>query len=388
MNQAPPMDDIFASPKQPSLFPMIISRPSISKDDYHLFYKHERRLFTLLLLVLHRDVFQSTLVMGFLIWLEREGYTSKNLVEMIINSLAPEVIDQLADEVVVCLKFLQKIPNNAMFDGSTDIRLLQNLLDRKDINLQELRRNQDPIFSEVSVITKDISAKAFDDILDGFTSRNRGPLVMRSPGRATVSDLRNVRGVAPIPSYNIRPYVRVHQNPAVAAGSSRDARVMQNYVMMHQQMVRVAGPTNRRGVVTPVMDLVPVYATGHGPYVLKEPDEEVPPEERTIFLTFSKGYPISENEVRHYFTRLFGDFIESIHMHDAGPENQSLYARIVARSLSMARGVIERDGVDGKSKYNINGKHVWARRFVKRTPSRNTNDTIAPLQLHKINHLT
>lgn len=30
---------------------------------------------------------------------------------------------------------------------------------------------------------------------------------------------------------------------------------------------------------------------------------EVPADERTIFLTFSKGYPISENEVRDFFTR-------------------------------------------------------------------------------------
>lgn len=32
-------------------------------------------------------------------------------------------------------------------------------------------------------------------------------------------------------------------------------------------------------------------------------EEAVPPDERTIFLTFSKGYPISENEVRDFFTR-------------------------------------------------------------------------------------
>ena len=31
--------------------------------------------------------------------------------------------------------------------------------------------------------------------------------------------------------------------------------------------------------------------------------EEVSADERTIFLTFSKGYPISENEVREFFTR-------------------------------------------------------------------------------------
>lgn len=32
-------------------------------------------------------------------------------------------------------------------------------------------------------------------------------------------------------------------------------------------------------------------------------ERQVPPDDRTIFLTFSKGYPISENEVRDFFTR-------------------------------------------------------------------------------------
>ena len=32
-------------------------------------------------------------------------------------------------------------------------------------------------------------------------------------------------------------------------------------------------------------------------------EKEVSPDDRTIFLTFSKGYPTTEEEVREYFTR-------------------------------------------------------------------------------------
>lgn len=43
---------------------------------------------------------------------------------------------------------------------------------------------------------------------------------------------------------------------------------------------------------------------GGGGVVLQEEESElVPPDDRTIFLTFSKGYPISENEVKEFFTR-------------------------------------------------------------------------------------
>ncbi|KAG7998664.1 hypothetical protein I3843_01G269200 [Carya illinoinensis] len=66
---------------------------------------------------------------------------------------------------------------------------------------------------------------------------------------------------------------------------------------------------------------------------MKEREKEVPAADRSIFLTFSKGHPLSENEIRGYFfTRKFGDFIEAIHMQEVLPVlEQPLYARLVVR---------------------------------------------------------
>lgn len=36
---------------------------------------------------------------------------------------------------------------------------------------------------------------------------------------------------------------------------------------------------------------------------LREEDQEVPPDERTIFLTFSKGYPITESDISDFIRR-------------------------------------------------------------------------------------
>jgi hypothetical protein len=74
--------------------------------------------------------------------------------------------------------------------------------------------------------------------------------------------------------------------------------------------------------------------------------------------------------------RMFGDFIEAIFMQPVEPENQPLFARIVARSPAMVSAVVDRDEADGKSKYYINGKHVWARKYVKRTPSKDANEGV------------
>ncbi|KAL2534349.1 Uncharacterized protein Adt_07700 [Abeliophyllum distichum] len=56
---------------------------------------------------------------------------------------------------------------------------------------------------------------------------------------------------------------------------------------------------------------------------------EVPPEDRTMFVTFSRGYPVAEREVRHFFSTNFGDCIESFHMQEVRPHEQPLYARVV-----------------------------------------------------------
>ncbi|CAH8388491.1 unnamed protein product [Eruca vesicaria subsp. sativa] len=63
-----------------------------------------------------------------------------------------------------------------------------------------------------------------------------------------------------------------------------------------------------------------------------EAEEEVTQADyRTLFLTFSKGYSISESEVRVYFNRKFGEVIETIVM-DEGKENkQPLFARMVLK---------------------------------------------------------
>ncbi|KAK6273692.1 hypothetical protein POUND7_010775 [Theobroma cacao] len=90
-------------------------------------------------------------------------------------------------------------------------------------------------------------------------------------------------------------------------------------------------------------------------------ESEVPPDDRTMFVTFSKGYPVHEWEVREFFTRAYGDCIESLHMQEVPPDEQSLFARIVFRSESAIEIILS--GMS-KAKFTINGKHVWARKFV------------------------
>ncbi|KAL7194001.1 hypothetical protein ACSBR2_025610 [Camellia fascicularis] len=100
---------------------------------------------------------------------------------------------------------------------------------------------------------------------------------------------------------------------------------------------------------------------------------EVHPDERTMFVTFSKGYPVAEREIREFFTRIYGDCIESLYMQEVQPGEQSLFARIVFYLPCSIELIL--NGVE-KVKFTINGKHVWMRKFV---PKRRRSSSPPPL---------
>ncbi|CAI9765966.1 unnamed protein product [Fraxinus pennsylvanica] len=93
---------------------------------------------------------------------------------------------------------------------------------------------------------------------------------------------------------------------------------------------------------------------------------ELPPEDRTMFVTFSRGYPVAEAEVRHFFTTVFGNCIESFYMQEVGPYEQPLYALVVFHKASFIEEIL--DGTE-KVKFSIYGKHVWMRKYVPRNSS-------------------
>ncbi|KAF3610485.1 hypothetical protein DY000_02048303 [Brassica cretica] len=95
----------------------------------------------------------------------------------------------------------------------------------------------------------------------------------------------------------------------------------------------------------------------------KDDEEEVTPaDDRTVFLTFSKGYPISESEVRVHFTRKFGEVIEAIVMQEVQENEQPLFARMVLK-MEYASKIEEIVTPMNKNKFTIDGKHVLVRKF-------------------------
>ncbi|KAM7260710.1 hypothetical protein ACFE04_011383 [Oxalis oulophora] len=95
-------------------------------------------------------------------------------------------------------------------------------------------------------------------------------------------------------------------------------------------------------------------------------NQQIAAEDKTMFVTFSKGYPVLEGQLRNFFQNLYGDCIESLHMQEVlTPNQQSLFARMIFRSPSTIETILNgRHSV----KFSIQGRHVWARKFVPKRP--------------------
>ncbi|CAI9100718.1 OLC1v1037878C1 [Oldenlandia corymbosa var. corymbosa] len=87
-------------------------------------------------------------------------------------------------------------------------------------------------------------------------------------------------------------------------------------------------------------------------------------QERAVFITFSRGYPVSEAEVRSFFTSLFGECVEAFYMQSVNsPFDQPLYAQVIFSNPATVDLIL--NGAV-KAKFAINGKHMWVRRFVQK----------------------
>ncbi|KAA8523323.1 hypothetical protein F0562_009746 [Nyssa sinensis] len=287
----------------------------ISQEDFNLFHAIDRELYNLLVNDLWRDPLESMQVMTLWLWLEQRGFN--NVVTKIL-SLPLSLINEVADEAVTCISCI----NNAFFllsSESTEIPLTESLM-KEGISLQYFHENRGIVIRGFAQIETEVCFKAFTDIMQHAIRRNC-LLKLAAENHMFVSPACYQSSVHP--------------------GFAGMGRLGGNMVQGQTQ------------------------------------EDEVPPDDRTMFVTFSKGYPVSEREVRQFFTRSFGKCVESLYMQEVPPNEQSLYARIVFFSASAIDMIL--NGQE-KVKYNINGKHIWARKFVPKHPTPRASVSALPRQ--------
>ncbi|XP_041004834.1 uncharacterized protein LOC121249997 [Juglans microcarpa x Juglans regia] len=283
----------------------------VSQEEFHIFHSIDRELYTILVINLWRDPVESIQVMALWLWLEKLGFD--NVVKK-MTSLPYILINELADEAIICLNCIHRNLTSSSSENY-DIPLLQVLVE-KEISLPFFLDNRLNGIAGVAKIVNDVCVRAFSDIMQKAIERNAAQSLAESQMAMSSS---------------------IQQSLAVHSG-------------LH--LLGAAGG-----------DLIQQQTPGN---------PEIPADDRTMFVTFSKGYPVQEWEVREFITRSYGDCIESLHMQEVQPHEQALFARIVFHKASTMEMIL---GGIGKVKFTINGKHVWARKFV---PKRNKSSSLLP----------
>ncbi|KAL1330371.1 hypothetical protein HN51_047613 [Arachis hypogaea] len=306
----------------------------VSKEEFNLFHNIDRQLFTRLVVGLGRDTSESAHVMSFIMWLERK---CKDL-RMVSNLLnwPDNLLNDLADEVALALNCIE----SPQFPYSHDkiLPLVHNIT-RGTISLLYLHEIRMEVIPGVTKLLNDVCLRAFTDIIQQVHYEN-----------ARKSMISNAYLHPPMMYYAPSP-------PAwISGGANSSARNDDQFNQEFKEILAKLHLTTTNAATSNEMRQVPAA------------------DDRTIFMTFSKGYPISESEVREFFTRAHGDIIESLHMQDVQSLEQPLFARMVVRPEAMNTIDTFLEGA-GKVKFAINGKHVWARKYV---PKENKSPSSGP----------
>ncbi|KAG2730003.1 hypothetical protein I3843_01G269000 [Carya illinoinensis] len=344
-----------------------LANTSVSQEEFNMFHAIDRKLFSRLVFNLGRDQAEATQIMALWLWLEMV-VKEIDMVYSKLLSLPDTLLNELVEESVVVLACIESNVFPFASESVDSIPLIKNLT-KTGVSLRFFHDNRIGIIQEVTKITNEVCLRAFEDIVKlaqgisendtgiggelghfGKEAQNFKPFNFYGSTMnpfLPVWNYNSSSGIRP-PHMGALPYLPLHVSGGVPSETSQD---FDPYDLSVQRKFL------NSDMISEVLSQIKLSTDE------EEEEKEVPPDDRTIFLTFSKGYPISENEIREFFTRKFGDFIEAIHMQEVLPVEQPLYARLVVRLASSIAEVL-----DGKNKANfsINGKHVRARKYVRK----------------------
>lgn len=225
----------------------------VSREEFNAFHKIDRALFARLVLTLRRDISQSFQVMSFLLFLEKSGLASNLILHLI--SCTDSFINAVAEEVGLCLSFLSCqefetfVANSGQNINSFTLPLITQTTG-VHLTLAAIHKNRETILLEMKKHLTQICHRAFEDICIRAEMYNKEK--MNNEEVEKMMEKMNKLGIS----------------------KARNVESSSNVVKIHN------------GVVGTFPE-----------------DDQVAAESRTVFLTFSKGYPISEAEVHAYFTR-------------------------------------------------------------------------------------
>ncbi|TKY53531.1 hypothetical protein E2542_SST25065 [Spatholobus suberectus] len=346
----------------------------VTKEEFFSFHNIDRQLFTRLVVELGRDTSQSTHVMAFIMWLEKQSKDMKMVKNML--QWPNTMLDSLADEAILVLNCIEssQFPYDDVVKDE-GLPLIKSILQNDATSFKYFYDNRVTIISAVTKLLNNVCVRAFTDIVQqvqymkAMKEHNlqfaniygAGPYMQQVVYYTPLPALAIVPQPVAIPtpqwSEEISSSSGGANPPLETCDVSNQKEFNPNFnevlAMFNQTSISASDTTSNTNGTSDDKKEVPVEK------------KEVSVDDRIIFMTFSKGYPISEDEVRDFFSRRYGDIIEAIYMQDVVPPEQPLYARVVicAEAVHLIDHFL---ASTNKVKLSINGKHAWARKYVRK----------------------
>ncbi|XP_042520461.1 uncharacterized protein LOC122093963 [Macadamia integrifolia] len=326
---------------------------SVTTEELRWFHSIDSEIFRRLVLSLGRGVEETMKIIGLWLWLESMGFP--NMVVRLL-SLPDIVLNLITNEAVNCLNALERGASaNTNTNNDEQLLFTRRILNSTVISLSFLNENRISAIRSITKFLTDVGNRVFDDIIQK-TINHRNQLfnsIFGGEGGGVINS--NLRPTAPtfFPGLNVRgKQVMV----GLCMGLDHSQSGFQVPFPSNSQFV-VGAPSSSS--TTPPA-LLPQYP----PPVAAADTTENSADERTLFITFSRGYPINETELRVFFAMNYGDCVESIYMQEVQqPYVQALFARVVINSSMIMDAILQEEDSEGKAKFVINGKHAWARKY-------------------------
>ncbi|KAK7393093.1 hypothetical protein VNO78_21546 [Psophocarpus tetragonolobus] len=332
---------------------------SITNEEFFSFHNIDRQLFTRLVVELCHDPSQSTHVMAFFMWLEKKC-KNMNLMKSMLQW--PNImLESLVKEAILVLNCIEG--SQFIYDHVNDesLPLIKSILQNQDASLNFFYHNRVFIIGAVTRFLKNVCERAFKDIVEEVEytkAMNEKHLHISNINQTNSKEMIycNVMHGAPIVSQQgMMPTTQWTRG----SSSSLKSNINSNHPL------ETCYVSSESGFSQDINELLAMVSQTSITPNTSDEKNDVTIDDRIIFMTFSKGYPISEEEVRDFFTRRYGDIIETLHMQEVVPTEQPLYARVVIRAeaIHMIDHFLESTN---KVKLSINGKHAWARKYIRR----------------------
>ncbi|KAK2660775.1 hypothetical protein Ddye_007308 [Dipteronia dyeriana] len=282
--------------------------PTISSKDLNSYYKIDRDIFSRIVTVFMCDPAESLLIIALWLWLEQEGYP--NIISKIIN-WPRFFLEILISEAVSALKFLEtNQPPVAPHDGG--MNFTSQVMER-DISLQFFHEKRLDAIDGIKKVLNSVCAKIFTDTL--------------------VNHLK----VTPI---MVNQRIQVPGFPHELFGDIEIVwRGFTNYSVPAEVL----------------------------PWDFPAPENNISDEEndKTLFLTFSRGHSVNETDLRGIFSRLCGnDCVANVHIQKnvSSIAQQPQFARLVFNFSTNIDRIINGRNI---AKFNFGGRHFWGRKYVR-----------------------